>query len=96
MIRYPALIDGSKGAYGVSFPDLPGIVAMGATMDDALLRAEEALRDYAAETERDGDEPIPPSAPEEIETPAGHMPVSVPLIRPSGRKLRANPMLDGG
>ena len=45
-VRYPALIDGEKGAYGVSFPDLPGIVAMGDTMDEALMNAEEALRDY--------------------------------------------------
>ena len=29
MVRYPALIDGEKGNYGVTFPDLPGIVAMG-------------------------------------------------------------------
>ena len=54
MTRYPALIDGETGAYGVTFPDLPGIVAMGATPDEALLNAEEALRDYAAETEKDG------------------------------------------
>lgn len=41
MIRYPALIDGEKGACGVSFPDIPGVVAMGVTIDDALLNAEE-------------------------------------------------------
>ena len=29
MTRYPALIDGETGACGVTFPDLPGIVAMG-------------------------------------------------------------------
>ena len=39
-IRYPALIDGAKGVYGVSFPDLPGIVAMGDTIDEALLNVE--------------------------------------------------------
>ena len=44
MARYPALIDGEKGAYGVTFPDLPGIVAMGASVDEALANAEEALR----------------------------------------------------
>ena len=38
--------------YGVAFPDLPGIVAMGETVDDALLNAEEALRDYVTETGR--------------------------------------------
>ena len=54
MTGYPAWIDGEQGAYGVSFPDLPGIVAMGATVDEALLHAEEALRDYVTETESDG------------------------------------------
>ena len=49
MARYPALIDGKEGAYGVTFPDLPGIVAMGKTIDEAMVNAEEALRDYAIE-----------------------------------------------
>ena len=54
MARYPALIDGETGACGVTFPDLPGVVAMDATLGEALLNAEEALRDYATETEKDG------------------------------------------
>ena len=94
MIRYPALIDGEKGAYGVSFPDIPGVVAMGVTMDEALLNAEEALRDYVIETEKTGDKPVSPSLIEEIETPAGSALVSVPLIRLSGRSVRANLTLD--
>ena len=44
MARYPAFLDGKEGAYGVTFPDLPGIVAMGESVDDALWNAEEALR----------------------------------------------------
>ena len=94
MIRYPALIDGEKGAYGVSFPDIPGVVAMGVTMDEALLNAEEALRDYVIETEKTGDKPVSPSLIEEIETPAGSALVSVSLIRLSGRSVRANLTLD--
>ena len=50
------MIDGKEGAYGVSFPDLPGIVAMGSTRDEALRQAQQALRDYVIETERDGEE----------------------------------------
>lgn len=96
MVRYPALVDGEKGAYGVSFPDIPGVVAMGATMDEALLNAEEALRDYVIETEKTGDEPVSPSLIEEVETPAGSMLVSIPLIRISGHSVRANLMLDEG
>ena len=94
MIRYPALIDGEKGAYGVSFPDIPGVVAMGVTMDEALLNAEEALRDYVIETEKTGDNPVSPSLIEEIRTPAGSALVSIPLIRLSGRSVRANLTLD--
>lgn len=96
MTRYPAWIDGERGSYGVSFPDLPGIVAMGTTVDEALLHAEEALRDYVIETERDGEPITPPTSIEEIETPTGHTLVSVPLIRLSGRSVRANLTLDEG
>ena len=37
MIRYPALIDGDEGVYGVVFPDIPGVGAMGHTVDEAPL-----------------------------------------------------------
>ena len=96
MNRYPAWIDGEQGSYGVSFPDLPGIVAMGTSVDEALMHAEEALRDYAIETERAGETITPPSAIEHVETPAGHTLVSIPLIRLSGRSVRANLTLDEG
>lgn len=96
MIRYPALVDGEKGAYGVSFPDIPGVVAMGTTMDEALLKAEEALRNYVIEMEKTGDEPVSPSLIEEIEIPARSALVSIPLVRLSGHSVRANLMLDEG
>ena len=54
MFRYPAFVDGEAGAYGMTFPDLPGIVAIGETVEDALANAEEAPRDYVTETEGDG------------------------------------------
>ncbi|MCY3766718.1 MAG: type II toxin-antitoxin system HicB family antitoxin [Gemmatimonadetes bacterium] len=96
MARYPALIDGKKGAYGVTFPDLPGIVAMGNTVDEALVNAEEALRDYAIEAEKDGEKISPPSAFEQLEVPCGNTLVSVPLIRVTGRNVRAHMTLDEG
>ena len=71
MTRYPAWIDGEQGSYGVSFPDLPGIVAMGTTVDEALLQAEEALRDYVIETERDGEPIAPPTSIERSKRPLG-------------------------
>ena len=95
-MRYPAVIDGKKGAYGVTFPDLPGIVAMGKTLDEALVNAEEALRDYVVETEKDGETITPASALEQVKTPDGCLLVSVPLLRLSGRSVRANMLLDEG
>lgn len=95
-MRYPAVIDGKKGAYGVTFPDLPGIVAMGKTLDEALVNAEESLHDYVVETEKDGETITSPSALEQVKTPAGCLLVSVPLLRLSGRSVRANMLLDEG
>ncbi len=95
-MRYPAVIDGKKGAYGVTFPDLPGIVAMGKTLDEALVNAEEALRDYVVETEQDGEPVAPPSALEQVKIPDVCLLVSIPLLRLSGRSVRANMLLDEG
>lgn len=84
MNRYPALIDGEKGAYGVTFPDLPGIVAMGSTIEEAMAQAEEALRDYAIEAGKDGSVLRPPAAIWNVEVPHGEMLVSVPLTPLTG------------
>ncbi len=80
----------------MTFPDLPGIVAMGETMDEALLHAEEALRDYAVEAERDNAQVAEPSPMERMSPPLGSVLVAVPLIRLSGRTIRANLTLDEG
>ena len=95
-MRYPAVIDGKKGAYGATFPDLPGIVAMGETLDEVLVNAEEALRDYVVEAEKEGEMITPPSALEQVESLDGCLLVSVPLLRLSGRSVRANMLLDEG
>ena len=96
MARYPALIDGAKGAYGVAFPDLPGIVAMGATLEEAMLNAEAALQDAALEAERDGMALSPPSALEDVDVPAGSALSSILLVRaaPARRSVRLNLTLD--
>ncbi len=95
-VRYPALIDGEKGAYGVSFPDLPGIVAMGDTMDEALMNAEEALRDYVIETEMDGDAIARPRELDEVLVEPGQILTAVPLIRQSGRSVRIHMAINEG
>ena len=80
MIQYPALLDGVDGAYGVVFPDIPGVGAMGYTVEDALRNAEYALQDYAIEMARDGEDLATPSPLHSVEIPAGNRLVTVALI----------------
>ncbi len=95
-MRYPALIEGGGQDYGVVFPDLPGIVAMGDTLDEAIRNAEEALQDYAIESSRDGLSLTPPSALEDVEVPLGCALTSILLVRtsPNRRSVRLNLTLD--
>ena len=76
---YPALIDGELGAYGVVFPDIDGIGAMGATVDEALENAKDVLIDYAIEAERDGLPLAVPSRPDAVDVPEGSELTSVTL-----------------
>ncbi|MCE2458795.1 MAG: type II toxin-antitoxin system HicB family antitoxin [Dehalococcoidia bacterium] len=80
-MKYPVLIDGEDGAYGVVFPDLPGCVAMGTTIDEALANAEEAVRDWV-ESMESHEQPIPsPSNPGTVEVEPGSTLKSVSLTR---------------
>ena len=83
MKRYPAIIEGEGEDYGIVFPDLPGIVAMGITVDQVIQNAEEALRDYAIESARDGIPLAAPSAPEVVEVPSDCTLTSILLVRSS-------------
>jgi predicted RNase H-like HicB family nuclease len=98
--RYVALVDGKPGAFGVVFPDCPGCTAMGHTVEDALANAVEALADWA-----DDVDPMPKPRsvaelrrdPEVREALAdGDALVLVPLVRDSGRAVKANLSLDAG
>jgi len=50
-----ALIHEEGGAYGISFPDFPGCVSGGATLDEALARGRETLAFHVAGMVEDGD-----------------------------------------
>lgn len=103
-MRWTVLIDGETGAYGVVFPDLPGCTAMGATLDEALAHAGDALRDVVEVSEAAGDVIAPPRAvelvrhdPDVVEALAeGATLASVPLVRATGRPVKANLSLDSG
>ncbi len=82
-MTYPAIIEGGGDDYGIVFPDLPGIVAMGDTLDQVVQNAEEALRDYAIESERDGLPLATPSSSEDVEVPSNCTLTSILLVRSS-------------
>ena len=69
---------------------------MGKTLDEALVNAEEALRNYVIEAEKHDEEIVAPTAIENVDTPPGCALVSIPMIRLSGRSVRANLSLDEG
>ena len=103
-MRYTVLIDGKAGAYGVVFPDLPGCVAMGKTIEAALANAADALRDWVDLTEHHGEALEPPRPLEKLRRDpevatalaAGATLASVPLIRETGKPVKANLSLDSG
>jgi predicted RNase H-like HicB family nuclease len=102
MTRYIAVIDGEPGAYGVSFPDLPGCVAMASTYDEALSEAVSVLREFVVAARAFGAPLAPPSeARRLLEDEAvksmvleGAFLVPIPLIEETGRPVRANLSLD--
>ena len=104
MHRYIALIDGEAGAYGVSFPDLPGCVAMAPTIDEAILRAADALREFDADVTAGGGSIPPATTMEQLrELPEaaaalrdGATLVSVPLVRETARSVKANLSINAG
>ena len=61
MPAYIALVHKDEGtSYGVSFPDVPGCVSAGDTLDEALENAAEALAGHLALMRADGEpEPQP-------------------------------------
>jgi predicted RNase H-like HicB family nuclease len=67
MRRYVALIHKDHGSdYGVSFPDFPGCITAGSTMEEARKMASEALTGHI-EVMRHAGEAIPvPSDPDKV------------------------------
>lgn len=58
MVAVVALVHGKPGAYGISFPDFPGCIAGGATVDEALRRGHDAL-DFHVESMMEVGEALP-------------------------------------
>jgi predicted RNase H-like HicB family nuclease len=56
----------ADGDFGVSFPDFPGVITAGVTLDDARAIAEEALALHIEGLVEDGEAVPEPSALEEV------------------------------
>ena len=54
MATIVALIHGKAGAYGISFPDFPGCVSGGRTLDEALRRGRETLATHVGALTSEG------------------------------------------
>ena len=102
-MRYVSFIHQDDAGYGVSFPDFPGCVSVGDTVDDAVRHGCEALAFHVEGLADDG-EPIPP--PRSIEAikadreladwRRGADFVLIPLLLDRGSSRRVNISLDRG
>lgn len=100
MASYIALVrKNDSSAYSVDFPDFPGCISAGDTMDEAVKNANEALKFHIAGMREDGD-PLPrPSTLEEVQADPEEMEdvilaFLIPVQEPSGKAVRVNITLD--
>lgn len=94
-VHFPAVIDRDSDGYSVSFPDLPGCVSGGDTLQQAARNAEEALSLHLLGTVEDGDTIPAPSDLDAVECEPGEALILVRADLP-GRKTRVNVMIDEG
>ena len=102
-MRYVSFIHRDEAGFGVSFPDFPGCLSVGATIDDAVRLGSEALA-FHVEGLVDSGEGIPPprsidaikADPELAEWRRGADFVLIPLLLDRGSSRRVNVSLDRG
>ena len=68
---YPAIFDPENGGYNISFPDLPGCLTCGETLDDALHMAKDVLTGFLEWLKEDGEAFPDASDPSKIKTSEG-------------------------
>ena len=96
---YIALLDrvNKKSPYGVFFPDFPGCVSSGKTMDEALENAREGLIFHIESMREDGEAmPKPTSLEKIMKNPDHHsaIPAAIKIIVPTGQLRRLNISMD--
>jgi predicted RNase H-like HicB family nuclease len=94
MASYIALLRKDRDSdYGVEFPDLPGCISAGSTLEEARQMAEEALSAHVSLLRQDGDavpEPSPLDAIAKLPELKGAVPFMVELKAPADKALRIN------
>lgn len=102
MTRYIAIIDFAEGMFGACFPDAPGCTAMGATEDEVIRDAADALAEWASDELADGRQLAAPRSYVELlksgeyDLGKGGMIATIPLILDTGKVARANISIDAG
>lgn len=94
MASYIALLRKDRNSdFGVEFPDLPGCVSAGSTLEEARVMAEEALAAHVAFLREDGDA-VPASSPLDVVAKRAEMKGAVPFMvelkEPSEKAVRIN------
>jgi predicted RNase H-like HicB family nuclease len=103
-MRYIAFIHKEPDScYGVGFPDLPGCISAGDTLDDAVANAVLALSGHVRMMDMDGDLVPRPRTIEEIvadknldEDREGAILSAIALVKDRGSSTRINVSLDLG
>ena len=94
MRSYIALIHKDpRSEFGVSFPDFPGCISAGATLDEARTNAEEALAFHVEGMAEDGDAIPEPSSLEQIMADPENrdaVAILIPLREQAARTVRVN------
>ena len=90
MRQYIALIHKDADSdFGVSFPDLPGCVTAGATLDEARDMAEEALAFHIEGLEQDGEAIPEPSSLEAVMADPDNRDGVAILVRAPDRPIKS-------
>jgi predicted RNase H-like HicB family nuclease len=99
-MKFLAIIDEADGMLGAHFPDAPGCTAMGATEEEVIENAFEALSEWAADVLGDGGAlPSPRSYAQLLkarEIEPGGLVTPIQLVIETGKLARANISLDAG
>ncbi|MBN2971086.1 type II toxin-antitoxin system HicB family antitoxin [Roseomonas aeriglobus] len=98
MVLYPAIIERADDGYSVFFPDVPGCVSAGATVQEAAMNAEEALAGHLIVAAEYGDTIADPTPLDTLAVDPEVTEVARILVRAErpGRSVRLNITLDEG